>query len=90
MMEKYNEILTFTETVPYSLGLERLQYESKNFVINAGSCLIIFYLMILDVLIYGILTAIQKYRQFALVEKMKRSLFNTLLWNKFIDFFMGG
>ena len=90
LMEKYNEILKFTETIPYSLGLERLKYESKNFVNNAGSCLIILYLMILGVLIYGILTAIQKCRQSTLVDKMRRRLSSSLLWNKFIDFFMGG
>ena len=90
LMDKYNEIIEFVETGPYSLGLERLQFEATNFVLNAGSCLILFYLMILDVLVWCFLTVIQKCIRFELVEKMRRSLTKNLFFNRFLDFFMVG
>ena len=89
-MDEYNKLLKFTETGPYSLGLERLDYETKNFVLNAGSCLIIFFAMLLRVLVFGILSAIPKCRKFIFLERIRTRIGRDLFFNSFIEFFFAG
>lgn len=53
--EWLNELLfEFTETEAYSLGLEKLKMETKNFALNAGSAIFVLIFMMVFVVIWGI------------------------------------
>ena len=47
--------LEFTETSPFSDGLEILLQDCRNFTLSVGSCLILFYIMIGLVVIYALI-----------------------------------
>ena len=69
------EFLQFTETLPFSEGLEILLHEGKNFALSAGSCLLSFYIMIGLIVIYGLTVLASKLCcECNLLKKMKNSL----------------
>ena len=47
--------MEFTETEPYSAGLEILKNEGKNFALSAGTSLLIFLIMIGFIVIFGLI-----------------------------------
>lgn len=69
-----NEYLQFTETPPFSKGLEILLHDVRNFALSAGSCLFLFYIMIGLIGIYGLILLASKLCKCDLLKKMKNSL----------------
>ena len=54
--EEINKIyMEFTETKPYSVGLEILQSLDQNFALSAGSALLFFIIMICFIVIFGLI-----------------------------------
>ena len=57
----YNKMMKFTETPSYSLGLERLRFESQHFTLNGGTSILIALLIIAACIILGIINITSKY-----------------------------
>ena len=68
-----NEFFQFTDTKPFSAGLEFLLHEGKNFALSAGSGLLILYTMIAFIGIYGLMSLAKYFCKFDILTKMKRS-----------------
>ena len=83
-------MFNFSETESYSLGLEKLGFETRNFVLNAGTELILLLTMVIFVVIWGICACLQKMRNSKIAGIIKGLIANRLMWSSFIDFFKMG
>ena len=63
------QLFEFTETEAYSLGLEKLKMETKNFALNAGSAIFVFILMMVLVVIWSIFALTNNFGKSECLEK---------------------